>query len=196
MISTYNILESNQAAKLSAVDEALLYTFKIHYSYFNLFGLFVSQAFVGAKIMTSIGTRLMLTRSLDIKETFMWSEEPFCHKPTMPEEFVENNEIISDAPNPTLEKMTAYREKYMKNVDGEKMAKNVETYSSHISNKEECMKYVERTSLNPTTKTIAFVAGAIAIVAGVCQVIVAEALDQIPADKVGVVMKLQGQYNT
>jgi hypothetical protein len=71
MISTYNILDSDQAAKLSAVDEAMIYTFKLHYAYFNLFGTFVSEVFVGAKLLSTVGVQIVLARSLGIKNTYV-----------------------------------------------------------------------------------------------------------------------------
>jgi hypothetical protein len=51
--------------------------------------------------------------------------------------------------------------------------------------------YVKRTSLNPTTRTIAMVSGLIAIGAAVGQLIVQGVLTTIPADKVDVIQKLQ-----
>jgi hypothetical protein len=67
----------------------------------------------------------------------------------------------------------------------------MEKYRKHICNQDECARYVERTSLNPTTKTIALVSGGIAIVAGVCQTIIGNILPAIPVDKVDIIQKLQ-----
>jgi hypothetical protein len=84
-----------------------------------------------------------------------------------------------------------YEKKYLLKGDNVVTLEKLEQYSEHVANKEQRRKYIERTSLNPTTKTVALVAGVIAIGAEVCQVIVAEQLSFIPADKASVIQKLQ-----